>query len=277
VNPYGWALFVYVLDELTVFHPLSEWQPVSLTDSSHAPFLLFLALLIATLPFSRTFRRRPWWGIVVAGVAFMALQHQRHTPLLALTATAPLADQLSGGLAWLRHRLSFELSTGAVRALAIGLVVLAATQAFLVFERLRRDGPHIVYEAVDYPVGAVRFLRREGIKGNVALPLEWGGYVLWHTPNVAVSIDGRFLTVYPAETVETNFSFFRGDGDPKAAHLLDDYPTDLVLVPRWTNTPAHHRPEWHVIYRDAVAELLIRGEGRPLTEAKAPSGWLRFP
>jgi hypothetical protein len=278
LNPYGTRLFIYLRDELDVVHPLTEWQPVPLTDSSHAPFLVFFALLIVTLPFSRTFRRRPWWAVVVAGVAYMALEHRRHTPLLALTAIAPLADQLSGFLAWLRHRVTFELSAGAVRAVAVGLCGLAALQAFLLVERLRRDGPHIVYQTVDYPVGAVRFLREKGIKGNVALPLEWGSYVLWHaTPDLAVSLDGRFLTVYSAENVETNFAFFRGDDDPSAARLLDEYPTDLVLAPRWTSTPAHHRPDWHAIYRDEVAELLMKGESPPLTEAKAPYGLLRFP
>jgi hypothetical protein len=278
LNPYGTSLFLYLRNELNNAHPLTEWQPVPLTDFTHAPFLVFLALLIMTLPFSRTFRRRPWWGIVVAGVAFMALQHRRHTPLLALTAAAPLADQLSGALAWLRHRVSFELSTGAVRIVALGLVLLAGMQMFLLFERLRRDGPNIVYQAVDYPVGAMRFLRREGIKGNVALPLEWGGYVLWHgSPDLAVSLDGRFLTVYSPELIETNFAFFRGDRDPAAARLLDDFPTNLVLVPRWTDTPAHHRPDWQVIYRDSVAELLARGKPQALVTAEAPSGWLRFP
>lgn len=278
VNPYGGSLLTYVREELSVVHPLTEWQPVRLADPSHAPFLVFLALLIVTLPFSRTFRRRPWWAVVVAGVAFMALQHRRHTPLLALTATAPLADQLSGALDWIRHRTSFELSDGAVRIVSAGLAALAGAQIFLLFARVSRDGATVVYRAADYPVGAVRFVQERGIKGDMALPLEWGGYVLWHTtPDVAVSLDGRFQTVYPAGVVEANFAFFRGDGDPAAARLLDDYPTDLVLAPRWTDTPAHHRPAWHVAYRDEVAELLMRGSSQPTINAKAPSGWLRFP
>lgn len=278
LNPYGTSLLAYLRDELDVIHPLTEWQPVQLTDPSHAPFLLFLALLVVTLPFSHTFRRRPWWGVVVAGVAIMALQHRRHTPLLALSATAPLAEQLSGALIWIRRRTTFQLSDGAVRAIAGGLTVLAGAQIFLLLARLSRDGPHVVYRALDYPVGAVRFVRERNIEGDMALPLEWGGYVLWHaSPDIAVSLDGRFVTAYPAEVVEANFAFFRGDGDPAAARLLDDYPTDLVLSPRWTDTPAHHRFDWHVVYRDAVAELLMRGAPQPLIDARAPSGWLRFP
>src|SRR5262249_18608609 len=82
----------------------------------------------------------------------------------------------------------------------------------------------VVYAAADYPVGALRFLRERGTRGNLALPLDWGSYALWQVaPAVRVSLDGRFATVYPPAVVEDNFAFFRGDGGANAGRLPDPY------------------------------------------------------
>ena len=147
-----------------------------------------------------------------------------------------------------------------------------------VVQRFARDGFRIVYEGADYPAGAVRFMKTEQLSGNLAVPLDWGGYVLWHTaPDIKVSLDGRFATVYPASVVETNFAFFRADGDPGAARLLDEYPTTLVLAPSGAATPVHHRANWRVLYRDEVAELYGSGEPQATEVGHAPTGRPPFP
>ncbi len=278
VNPYGPSLFLYVWRELGTVHPLTEWQPVALGEAAHRPFVVLLGLLLLTAPFGRMLWREPWRAAVVVVTAVMALRHQRHTPLLALCASAPLAEQLAGAVARLRQRLPVTLSTKTTMAIAVGLVGLAMLQMTLLAQRFARDGFRIVYEGADYPVGAVRFLRAEDIRGNLALPLDWGGYVLWHAaPNIKVSLDGRFATVYPASVIETNFAFFRADGNPDAARLLDEYPTTLVLAPRGASIPVRRRVDWRVLYRDEVAELYGTAQPRATEMGHAPKGRLFFP
>jgi len=278
LTPYGVSLFGYVLTELRAPHPLTEWQPVQLTDSAHAPFLVLLLALAATLPFARTLRRRPWWAVLIAITAAMAVRQQRHVPLFALCAAAPLADQLDAMLAWLRGRSAFRLSHSAANTLALGLVALAMLQLTLLAARLWRADGGIVYAAEEYPVGAVRFMRAQGLAGNLALPLDWGGYVLWHAaPSVKVSLDGRFATVYPPRVVDDNFAFFRGDDGADAARLLDAYDTTLVLAPRGVATPLGHRSEWQMLYTDQVAALFGK-RGTPAGgSSDAPRGWMAFP
>ena len=83
----------------------------------------------------------------------------------------------------------------------------------------------IVYAPEDYPAAAVQRLRVAGAEGNLALPLEWGGYALWHlAPRIKVSLDGRFATVYPHHIVEENFDYAR-------RLVLAGVPTELVVVP----------------------------------------------
>jgi hypothetical protein len=208
----------------------------------------------------------------------MALRHQRHTPLVALCAAAPLAAQLDAAHAWLEQRWHARMSGAALNLLAGAIALLAVAQLALRLGDLARDGFRPVYDASEYPAGAVRFMRRENLTGNIALPLDWGGYVLWHSEAKSkVSLDGRFATVYPPDVVEENFAFFRGPADPAASTLIDRRATTLVLAPRGLDTAAHHRAEWNVIYRDDVAELLAKNASSGEVVEHAPLGRLAFP
>jgi hypothetical protein len=259
VNPYGPGLYTYILDELLRDHPLTEWQPVSLA-AAHGPFWVLLALVAATLPFATRARARPFFPALALLLAVMALRHQRHTPLFALAAAPVLADGLDGASRWLQGRFSVHWSSASLALLGAALAALAVAQLMLLPLRLRSDDFRLVYEASEYPFGAVRFLGAAGLRGNVALPIDWGAYVLWHaSPAVAVSLDGRFATVYPPSVVDDNFAFFRGGAN--ATRLLDDYPTTMVLAPTGSVPLLLERPSWRLRYRDDVAELFQRDAG----------------
>ena len=278
ITPYGPALFGYLVTELQAPHPLTEWQPVHLSDPAHLPVLLLLTALLATLPFARTLRRRPWWAVLTALVAVMALRHQRHTPLLALVIAAPLAEQLDAARSWMRARTSFRLSPSSQGLVATALAALALIQVGLLSARVWRTGGQVVYAADEYPVGALAYLHEHDVHGNLALPLDWGGYALWHVaPAVKVSLDGRFATVYPPRVVADNFAFFRGDGGADAARLLDTYDSTLVLVPHGVPTALDGRAGWQVLYADSTATLFGKSGDRAAHASEAPRGWLLFP
>jgi len=208
----------------------------------------------------------------------MALRSQRHVPLLALCAAAPLADQLQGVLDRVAARTRWRLSAMPTAAVAVALLGLACVQLAALGASVWRDRAQLVFAAADYPVGALRFARETQLRGNLALPLDWGGYALWHgAPALKVSLDGRFATVYPPTVVEDGFAFFRADGGDGASHLVEAYPTTLVLVPRGIPTPIDGRAEWKLLYSDDVAALYGR-EGTATTSASsAPRGVLPFP
>ena len=278
LTPYGPSLFTYIVAELYAPHPLTEWQPVHIGDPAHVPFLLLLAAIVVTLPFARSLRRRPWRAALVGVVALMALRAQRHIPLFALCAASPLAEQVDRALAWLRAKTGFRLSAFSTSAVAVALLGLACAQLTMLAADLWRARGLVVYATAEYPVGALRFLRVEGLHGNLAVPLDWGGYALWHVaPAVRVSLDGRFATVYSPTVVEDNFAFFHGHGGAAADRLLDAYDTTLVLVPHGVATPIDRRPDWRPLYSDAVATLFGKSGDRAPHSSEAPRGWLAFP
>jgi hypothetical protein len=271
INPYGPSLFTYIWGELSVPHPLTEWQPVRFGDPAQWPFWAMLIATALTLPFARLLRRSPWRAALVIGTAFLALRHQRHVPLFAICAAAPLADQLAAALGRARR---LELSEGAARVVAAAVLVMAIFQIGALAVRTVGDRGAIVYRAEEYPVGATQFIKEHALEGNLALPLDWGAYALWHlSPAVKVSMDGRFATVYPPSVVELNFDFFGGVDD----RLLEQHRPDYVL--NIANFAMRSLPDhgYRPLYRDEVAVLYARPGPASPTQGKAPSGLLPFP
>ena len=259
LNPYGPGLLLYIWNELSRSHPITEWQRAAPTDAAQFAFFALFAALLATLPLRRHWRDDGWEAVLAVGVGLLALRHQRHTPVFALCAAAPLAAQLQQTQDWVARRSSFALSASAQRIVSFGIVALALLQLSLTGARLWRDGLRVVYDPRDYPVAAVRALRDARVSLNLAVPLDWGEYVLWFlAPQVKVSLDGRFATVFPEAMVEDNFAFF--SGAPAWRRLLEHYPTEAVLLPADWSSPIRREPGWQRAYGDAVAEIYVRSE-----------------
>jgi hypothetical protein len=270
LNPYGWRLFLFVWNELSRAHPISEWQPAAFEGAQFA-FFVMLGLFLATVAFVRDWRRDGWQAVLALGMGFLALRHQRHTPVFALCASTPLAAQLDSAVEWLGRRAAFSFSPFSRRLLGGAIIALAAAQLVLTGLRWRTSGFQITFDAREYPTAAVRVLQRAGVRGNLAVPLDWGEYVLWFlAPHVKVSLDGRFATVFPERVVEDNFNFF--SGAPGWQRLLDHYLTQAVLVPVGARCPVGTLPDWQLAYRDGLAQLFVRSDTGWQLGLEVPAG-----
>ncbi len=255
VNPYGPGLYLYLADELGRPHPITEWQPLTF-DWEHGPFLFFASAVVVTLPWLPWTWSNGWRAIVALAVLYFAWQHQRHTPVFVLCAASLLVVQWQRLVWWLQDR-GVHFSTSAQRFLMIGVALVATVQAVLAGAHLLDSRGRLVFRTEEYPVGAVSALQAGGAQGNLAVPLDWGGYVLWHlAPRVRPSLDGRFATVYPRQVVADNFAFFRAEGSWR--RLLEGYPTQAVLLPAGLVHPIEREPDWRAVYRDRVATLWVQ-------------------
>ena len=113
--------------------------------------------------------------------------------------------------------------------------------------------------AMDYPIGAVAFMRSHQLKGNLLARFEWGQYLIFQlAPSSKIFVDGRVDLVYPPRIIDEYLDFFAGR--PGGVGVLDRYPHDYVLMP--TGSPPDltlsARSDWKQIYRDRVAVLFAR-------------------
>lgn len=257
LNPYGLDYWAYLREALLMPRPqIPEWAPLPWDLTSAWPFkatLLLSGLTVTIAP------KRYWPGILVLGVtAVLGVRHVRHIPFFAIATVAFLPFHLSPVLT--RLGASFRPRV-AVRPVL--MTVLASLLLFwLVLASLLQLTHFTAWElkvpADYYPVGAVEFLRLNGLSGNLATPYNWGEYVLWKlAPRVKVSFDGRYETVYPHPVSTDNFNFMYGTGDWR--RLLRVYPTEMVLVDKRYPMALQmgEEPGWVRVYEDKISALYL--------------------
>ena len=274
LNPYGWRLLAHVVE--ISHHPVAI--PVIVEFSSpdfHAAGLFVLPLLLALITALATGTERPdaFLTVLVAGHLALALITQRYVPLLAIVA-APLvgrslttalrldpdgAARLSG-----RHAVAHA-------AIAAGFVLLAATAAptAAALEPNLRSG--------EFPVDAVRFLRRQPNLGRLVNSFNWGGYLIYALyPDYQVSMDGR-TTVYGEDETRSymDMHFVRDGWRPYLAH----WHPDVVLWERHgaLAVALGDSPDWVRVYADDTAVVFLRAD-HPLraeieAAAEGPAVW----
>jgi hypothetical protein len=106
-------------------------------------------------------------------------------------------------------------------------------------------------ESPYYPVGAVKFIKEEGLSGNILAKFEFGEYLIWELyPRCLVGIDGRYETVYRPEVSEKYFNFQAARANWR--QFLEDYPPDLLLLEKTDKIMklVQLEPGWFPIYSD---------------------------
>ncbi len=257
-NPYGVRYWQYLHEALLMPRPLvTEWTPVPLDLTSRWAFKAVLILAVLSVAIAR---RRHWPGVIVmAATAILAILHRRHVPLFAIAAIAFLPSHLSSLLDRLVASLWDRVAARRGFVSGLGAVMLSWLTLATIFHLVRLDAWHLQVPPWFYPVGAVEFVRLNDLHGNLATPFNWGEYVLWKLyPQVKVSFDGRYETVYPLPVTTDNLNFMYTLGDWR--RLLREYPTDMVLVDRRSTAVSAmaNEPDWIAVYADPISAVFLR-------------------
>jgi hypothetical protein len=250
LNPYGVDLLSFLAGDLLLDRPIAEWNPIPLLDFS---FLEFKLAVLFVLLFS--LRRDSWrrWDFALTILAAVfAFRHQRHIPLLAIAAVPFLAVGVERIYLWIQGRAREWLL--AVLLLAVIFYQVIWTSRIHFEHRFQ-----IVVNPLEYPTQAADFIQRNGIRGNMAVPFDWGEYLIWKLyPDIRVSIDGRYSTAYPMKVIREHWDWMEGKKAWRA--LLEHYPTDIAITNRRHPVTSLLRkdPEWVYIYSDPIAFIFVR-------------------
>lgn len=288
VNPYGAVLHEMLWHHLWTPQFVREWQP--LWDTRFSPIYgvpFVLTGLAACAP-------RRWQlvdALVLLVVGWQATVHLRHVALFSIATLVLLPGPLSAGMErlfplliarWGRpeRRWLRIAATGA----AAGFLVMLQVRSGLEFWRHGIGPLEIGVECRSHvpgmPLRAVTALNEAGLSGNLVTDYGWGQFVLWHMhPESRVAFDGRYRTVFPSK-LESEFLAFqraRPGLDPRTA-MLDDYPTQLALVPADSGMARYlaSRSDWRCVYVDDQASVyLARWDG--VSPPVLADGRLRVP
>jgi hypothetical protein len=207
-------------------------------------------------------RKRGWEILLISLAVVYGFKHQRHSVLAAIVMVPYMSLRLAEILRMIyvpSIRITFPTHLILhVSALILGVIFVATgvhayqTAQFKIKVLLR-----------NYPAYAVRFMKENNINGNILTPFDWGEYLIWHLPESRVSVDGRFRTAYPQEVMDQNLNFTTQK--PGAMAILDQYPTDLILLRNYykTGLQLKNNEDWVSIHEDPVATLYIRKSDPP--------------
>jgi hypothetical protein len=194
------------------------------------------------------------------------LRSVRNSPLFCIVALALTPPHLADALgrfrrqvahwesmareAWFQRQAANLFST-----VAIGIVL----GTFL----LHKEHPLTMeVPRTKYPVGAIAFMKENGLNGRILVFFDWGEQVIFELPKSQPSIDGRLDTCYSRELIAAHWQFY--NGKPYDEKLLNPDAADFALLP--SNLAGgfalKERPGWRAIYYDDTAVLLARDAGR---------------
>lgn len=272
LNPYGTTYLIYLRRALVMARPYApEWRPV--WDLGPAWTMGFvIAMVIAGYAVVSAGLRQAAGIFVLMATAVEAVLHRKLLPLFAIAwlsyFPSLLQETALGGwlVQFLRRRYRFMRVAWTVFA----CVCLAAA--------VRQKPWQLRVPQAIYPVGAVDYLGKHDVRGNVMVPFRLGAYVSWKLfPAVKISLDSRYEETYPDSVVQSIFGFY--EASPGWRSTLGAFPTDLVLVPR-AMPIAGWMPQsgWDRVYVDQQFELYARpGRAWPWEDRTSVSFTGRFP
>jgi hypothetical protein len=278
------AVSVLLCALATLFNPftIKIWQTAGSLFSQRQETLVSEWLPVWKYPITSNIFFFIFFGIVVfLGILFYEKIKLRHlaisVPLVlfgfysvrilpfSTVATAPLFADLLEALFD-----SMKVKKGDLRKLhPYAVVFLAALAMASLSFRVTRPIyiPDTVYRE-DYPVGAVAYMKDNGLKGSIFNEFDWGGFLAFSSKEFKTAIDGRTaVLLFPRGFLEG----WRDTVDAKAGWrgTLEKGSPDFVLLysDDFLAMEIAKSHDWTLLYSDEISALFGRknSAARPAT------------
>jgi hypothetical protein len=268
LNPYGWRLYVEIYDSLTdqfMIQTLREWQSVSFDGWAGRAYGLYLAGL-ACLVVGWYRRVEPVRWTMLLLVLGLSLLHWRNVTLFLIVSLSLVAEllALAAGSCFRRLQLVQTQVTATMLALTLGVAGALYALGSEHLEHVWQSGraPDSYFERTEYPIEAVRWIRRhrEEVGRRLYNDYGYGGFLLWQLPGEKIFIDGRM----PAWRIKDRRIFqdymALNREDSPQLDLLDRYGVDWALTQRDGALAAalKSHPAWKSVYADAKVVIVRR-------------------
>ena len=228
--------------------------------------MIWLGLVLA-LAFSARLRTSVLRGVLVIGLLYIALKHQRYHALVGLVSPFVLAVPIAEGLR--RHaregyghvegtaRLDqlFQWLARPARARSIAVMVVIAGSLAAMARDIMPSGPPPAIT----PSNALAAFQATGVRGRVLNSYAFGGYLIFR--GVPVFVDGR-SDMFGDEFLSEAGRAFALSSPHALVRLMAKYQIGwTMLAPQAAVVELlDHLPEWQRIYTDSIAVVHVRRE-----------------
>ncbi len=249
INPYG-------LRSYNIFVEFLKKNPMVMITNEFAPpnlklFPAFWILLALVIVLSVMFSKKANITNIVIMIPFaaLALKYNRVTAFFGIVSVPAISTYIA-----LIAGKSFSGKWFKGLAYAFAAILIGYT-IFLKFFAL--DNPYSFgYKVNDVllPVGSTRFITASGLKGNMANPGHFGGYLAYYL------YPERKISMYNHHLVFGYFPNIIADQS-----LLDRYGVQYVVLDRvWdrsTDARLFTPEKWSLVFWDNVSMVLVRNNG----------------
>lgn len=269
INPYGFKYWAYTIDAIFMPRPeIDEWISVlsSIKRGMHGfPIFVFGVMSFLALAVCLCRKKRDYTVILVTvATVYIGVIHVRHGIFLGLIFGAYMPVVFAGYWDAMREKGSFFQrrpwfpGAGFFVLLLMVYLYINPFQALMLAPDFK-----IIAPQSNFPVGAVKWMMQNHVKGNILPHFDWGEFLIWHCfPACLVAMDGRYETVYQDHLHKEYFDFLWGR--PGWKEFLQKYPHDIVLIKANTRIRdlMQSDPGWRIAYMDRESVLFMRAQGK---------------
>lgn len=275
LNPYGLKLVLFPFvhqsaDNADALRHIGEWQSIPIKDLvfiltptpvNHFAFeILLLGSVAALLINIRSIKSRD--VILLAGAFYMASSHIRWMALFGFFAAPILAANVAALLGRREGTGSGERGGSVFKwtCTLLGVFVASLTAVkFFSYEARVHYGVGI--QRGGYPEVTVKFMKDEGIRGNIFNEYVFGGYLIHAYPEAKPFIDPRTPTVY------SPYFFWASrlvDNQEMWERLVSEHVIDMALIKPETRHCVNlwESEEWRPVMFDDKSVLFLKNVER---------------
>jgi len=249
INPYHFHIYSILLDTMRLgdlYRLVRELQ--SLPFRSLPDWLVLFLVLAAAFVMGRAQKVNPFWLLLFVGSAFVSFRGNRDVWFVVIVAATIIA-RYAGGRAR-RDQLSGRLL--GVAGLCTALLLALTISSY------RISNPEL-QKRVDgyYPAAAVAFVEKQQLPGPLYNHFNWGGYLVWNLPRLAVSIDGRSNIHYP-DRLSRSLDVWNGKPGWRSDNELSNSRLVIAQHEMALTQLLRLDDQWRVVYEDPIATVFVR-------------------
>lgn len=220
VNPYGVGIYAtahLLISQKELWQYIFELQAMPFRHISHWMVLVLSGAAIYALGKRR--QVRPLVVLLLLGGIYLGFKSRRDVWIPVVMSAVVLAETFP----------SFSVSAvkeKAHRGMVAAMLVCVGLMFLLVLQRPNETLEGLVRK--DYPVDAVRFIKQEKLEGPLYNHYDWGGFLIYHLPELPVSVDGRTIVHGERRVIDATNTFHAKEGWEEDADLLK---SKVVLLP----------------------------------------------
>ncbi len=253
INPYGIEYVEFIFTAATMYRPnVTEWISPFMHSDLHFLFmfkLLYTANLILLIIDLKNLKKDYTKYLLLIICAYLSFRYIKNTPFFIITSAVFLYENLFVLFEKIKFKAKYLPGIFCVILIIFSLHNIRKNAFSLLFPDLSLQ-----------PVGVVKFIKNNNLKGNILAPFDMGSYIAYKLcPDNLIYMDGRYEEVYYNETKKLLDDFFIASGSWDKI-LSSDYRHDYLIIPNdaIVDDRLKKRNDYKKIYKDNNNSLYAR-------------------